>query len=43
LGRQQYASPAEIKGGTIAQVEVNVGADQYLDLEKEAFAALARE
>jgi arylsulfatase A-like enzyme len=38
-----YTAPAPFKGGTIAQVEVNVGADQYLDLEKEAMAALARE
>ena len=38
-----YRSPAPFKGGTITQVEVNVGADQYLDLEKEAMAALARE
>ena len=38
-----YSAPGTFKGGTIAQVEVSVGADQYLDLEKEAFAALARE
>ncbi len=38
-----YQAPATFKGGTIAQVEVSVGADQYLDLEREAFAALARE
>jgi hypothetical protein len=28
---------------TIVQVEVSVGDDQYLDLEKEAHALLARE
>ena len=38
-----YSAPATFKGGTILQVEVNVGDDQYLDLEKEAMAALARE
>jgi arylsulfatase A-like enzyme len=38
-----YRAPAPFRGGTIAQVEVNVGSDQYLDLEKEAHAALARE
>jgi arylsulfatase len=38
-----YRAPAPFKGGTISHVEVNVGADQYLDLEKEALAALARE
>ena len=30
-------------GGTIHQVEINVGDDQYVDLEQEALAALARE
>ncbi len=30
-------------GGTIHQVEVNVGDDQYLDLERDAAAMLARE
>jgi len=38
-----YASPADLTGATVLQVEVNVGDDQYIDLEKEAFAALARE
>jgi arylsulfatase A-like enzyme len=38
-----YTAPAPFRGGTIAQVEVDVGADQYLDREKEAMAALARE
>ena len=42
-GEQPLQPPASFKGGTIVQVEVNVGADQYLDLEKEAMAALARE
>jgi hypothetical protein len=35
--------PATFKGGTILQVEVSTGDDQYLDLEKEAHALLARE
>jgi hypothetical protein len=30
-------------GGTIAKVEVNVGDDQYVDLEREAAAMLSRE
>jgi arylsulfatase len=38
-----YRSEAPFKGGAIAQVEVNVGADQYLDLERDAMAAVARE
>ena len=33
-----YRAPGTFKGGTIVQVEVNVGDDQYLDLEKEAMA-----
>jgi arylsulfatase len=40
---KEYTTPYRFKGGTIAQVEVNVGADQYVDLEKEAAAMLARE
>ncbi|HEY7604878.1 MAG TPA: arylsulfatase [Gaiellaceae bacterium] len=40
---KEYVSPARFKGGTILQVEVNVGDDQYLDLEKHAAAMLARE
>jgi N-sulfoglucosamine sulfohydrolase-like protein len=39
----EYSAPATFKGGTILQVEVSTGADQYLDLEKEAHALLARE
>jgi arylsulfatase len=39
----QYRAPGTFKGGTIKQVEVNVGDDQYMDLEREAMAALARE
>ena len=44
--RGQRAStrrPYRFKGGTILQVEVNVGDDQYLDLERQAAAMLARE
>jgi hypothetical protein len=40
---KEYMAPATFKGGTILQVEVSVGDDQYLDLEKEAHALLARE
>jgi len=39
----QYRAPGTFTGGTIKQVEVNVGADQYLNLERDAMAALARE
>ncbi|GIG18108.1 putative arylsulfatase AtsA [Catellatospora methionotrophica] len=38
-----YPQPSEFHGGTISQVEVFVGQDQYLDLEREASAALARD
>jgi arylsulfatase A-like enzyme len=40
---KEYRSPARFKGGTIAQVEVDVGDDQYVDLEKLAAAMMARE
>jgi arylsulfatase len=39
----EYASPGTFKGGTIQQVEVSVGDDQYIDLERHAAAMLARE
>jgi arylsulfatase A-like enzyme len=38
-----YESPADLTGASVLQVEVNLGDDQYIDLEREAFAALARE
>jgi arylsulfatase len=38
-----YASPGTFTGGKIFQVEINVGDDQYVDLEQAAMAALARE
>ena len=40
---REYTAPARFRGGTIAQVEVNLGDDQYVDLEKHAAAMLARE
>jgi hypothetical protein len=40
---KEYTSPAPFKGGTILQVEVNVGEDRHLDLEKHAAAMIARE
>ena len=40
---REYAGPATFKGGTILQVEVGVGDDQYLDLERAALAMFARE
>ena len=39
----EYPKPSTFRGGTIQQVEISVGDDQYIDLEREAFAALARE
>jgi hypothetical protein len=39
----QYKSPARFNGGTIHQVEVNVGDDLYKDLERDAAAMMARE
>jgi arylsulfatase len=40
---QEYKSPAAFKGGKILRVEVSVGEDSYLDLEKEAVGAFARD
>jgi arylsulfatase len=40
---KEYASPAPFKGGTILQVEINVGGDHYVDLERHAAAMMARE
>ena len=40
---QEYTSPAAFKGGAILGVAVNIGRDQYLNLEKEAAAAFAVE
>ena len=39
----EYGGTGTFTGGTIFQVEINVGDDQYIDLEQEAMAALARE
>jgi arylsulfatase len=40
---QEYTSPAAFEGGRILGVAVNVGREQYLDLEKTAAAAFAVE
>lgn len=40
---KEYAPAGPFKGGTIVQVEVSTGDDQYVDLEKQAVAMLARE
>lgn len=40
---QQYTAPARFQGGSIDSVEVNVGKQEYLDLEKEAQRAFSRE
>jgi len=38
---QEYKSPAEFKGGTILGVAVNIGKEQYTDLEQKAAALMA--
>ena len=38
-----YESPADLTGASVLQVEINLSDDQYIDLEQEAMAALARE
>jgi arylsulfatase A-like enzyme len=40
---QEYKSPGTFTGGTIQAVEVNVGKEQYIDLELAAVAAFAVE
>lgn len=40
---KEYSSGFEFEGGTIQAVGVSVGDDQYMDLEKEAAAMLARD
>src|SRR5262249_23663763 len=40
---EEYKNPGTFKGGTILGVGVDVGTETYLDLEKEAIAALARD
>jgi hypothetical protein len=40
---QEYTSPAKFKGGTIVGVGVTVEKAQYLDLEREAQGAFARD
>jgi arylsulfatase len=40
---QLYKSPGEFKSGTIHFVTVSTGKEQYLDLEREAARALAKE
>ena len=39
----EYASPYPFTGGRLRRVEVSLGEDQYLDLEAEASAMMARE
>jgi arylsulfatase A-like enzyme len=40
---QDYEEQFPFTGGTIERIEVNVGDDQYLDMEREAAAMMARE
>ena len=40
---QEYEAPYAFVDGTILGVAVDVGDDVYLDLEREAVAALARD
>ena len=37
-----YTSPADLTGASVLRVEINRSDDQYIDLEQEAMAALAR-
>ena len=37
---REYKTPGEFTGGTIHAVEVNVGKEQYVDLEMAAVAGL---
>jgi hypothetical protein len=39
----EYSGQFPFSGGTIRQVEVNVGGDQYVDMERAAAAMMARE
>ncbi len=39
----EYEPPFDFQGGTIQQVTVNVTGEQYVDLDREAIALLARE
>jgi len=40
---QEYKAPGTFKGGTILGVGIDVGKKVYLDLEKEAAGAFARD
>ncbi len=40
---KEYSAGFEFEGGTIQGVAVSVGSDVYLDLEKQAAAAMARD
>jgi catechol 2,3-dioxygenase-like lactoylglutathione lyase family enzyme len=40
---KEYKPQFPFTGGTIAKVEINVGEDEYLDLETRAMAMMARE
>jgi arylsulfatase len=40
---EEYKNPGTFTGGKIFAVEVSIGEDQYLDLEKEAVAAMSRD
>ena len=40
---KEYGSPFALTGATIRVVEINVGDDLYLDLERDFHAALSRD
>jgi arylsulfatase len=40
---EEYESPGKFTDGTILGVAVDVGSETYLDLEREAVGALARD
>ena len=40
---QEYSAPFAFTGGRIKVVEINIGDDVYVDLEREFHAAMARD
>ena len=40
---KEYGAPFTFTGGRIKVVEVNIGEDAYLDLERDFAAAMARD
>jgi arylsulfatase len=40
---EDYTSPGELKGGTLLGVGIDVSDESYVDLEREAAGAFARD